>query len=333
MKTEKLHNALSIRLGLLKELDPLDEHHAALRLFNGFTEGMPGLAMDLYGSTLLIFDYAQMPEFSQSDLDSLVQFYRSALPWLSCVLLKIRRDKSTRLLEGTLPDEWVQEFGVRYAINLNLHQDATLYLDTRELREWIIDHLAGKSVLNTFAYTGSLGAAAMRGGARQVVQTDLDHAFLNLAQQTHSLNGWKVNQPDFIEGDFFSVVAGLKRQAALFDCVILDPPFFSETPRARFDLNAEYGRLLNKVRPLVAHNGWLVAVNNALFVSGENFMDVLKQQTTHGYLSIESLLPVPLDFTGPGTGISDLPADPAPFNHSTKIAVLRVRRKDEKQAT
>jgi 23S rRNA (cytosine1962-C5)-methyltransferase len=38
---------------------------------------------------------------------------------------------------------------------------------------------------------------------------------------------------------------------------------------------------------------------------------------------------VPPDCTGyPATRVSAPPVDPAPFNHPTKIAILRVRRKD-----
>jgi hypothetical protein len=34
-----------------------------------------------------------------------------------------------------------------------------------------------------------------------------------------------------------------------------------------------------------------------------------------------------------GDAAGAYPADPAPFNHPTKIAVLRVRRKDRRKAT
>jgi 23S rRNA (cytosine1962-C5)-methyltransferase len=48
-----------------------------------------------------------------------------------------------------------------------------------------------------------------------------------------------------------------------------------------------------------------------------------------GYLRIERLVDVAPDCAGyPHTIVGTPPVDPAPFNHSTKIAVLRVRRKD-----
>jgi len=53
-----------------------------------------------------------------------------------------------------------------------------------------------------------------------------------------------------------------------------------------------------------------------------------------GYLQLEEIIPVPLDVTGYPETIHDpnYPVDPAPFNHPTKIAILRVQRKDQASA-
>jgi hypothetical protein len=37
------------------------------------------------------------------------------------------------------------------------------------------------------------------------------------------------------------------------------------------DLVGQAQRVINKVRPLVGHDGWLVTINNALFVSGREY--------------------------------------------------------------
>ena len=88
--------------------------------------------------------------------------------------------------------------------------------------------------------------------------------------------------------------------------------------------------LINKVRPLINDGGYLVAVNNALFLSGNDYIEALESLCADGYLQIEELIPVPEDFTGYAqTRLRSLPVDPAPFNHATKIAVLKVRRKAE----
>ena len=124
------------------------------------------------------------------------------------------------------------------------------------------------------------------------------------------------------------MVSRLKRSGALFDCVFLDPPFFTSTDKGSVDLLTDSKRLINKVRPLIADGGWLVAVNNALFLSGEAYMAMLEELCTDGYLRVEGTIPIPEDFTGyPEIRVGEFVADPAPFNHPTKIAVLSVKRK------
>jgi 23S rRNA (cytosine1962-C5)-methyltransferase len=74
-------------------------------------------------------------------------------------------------------------------------------------------------------------------------------------------------------------------------------------------------------------------VNNALFVSGADQMAMLERVSADGHLSIERLVPVPEDVVGMAPAADARPpADPAPFNHSTKIAILSVQRKDGRSA-
>jgi 23S rRNA (cytosine1962-C5)-methyltransferase len=88
----------------------------------------------------------------------------------------------------------------------------------------------------------------------------------------------------------------------------------------------ESGRLINKVRPLINNGGTLIAINNAIFLSGKEYMETLENICKDGYLSIRELIPVPEDFIGQNR-IGKPITDPAPFNHSTKIAILDVKRK------
>ena len=309
-------------------------HETALRLLNGFLEGYPDLVIDLYARTLIIYNYADPPQRAQAALTA-AEYLRTDLPWIRAIILKTRNATTLaarrgNILFGETIDRRVRDpkGSVWYAIDLLMNQDASFYLDTRNLRAWALQHLAGKTVLNTFAYTSSLGVAAQAGGASRVVHVDLNRQFLNVAKTSYTLNGFPIRKADFQAGDFWTQVSRLKRAGQLFDCVFLDPPFFSTTSRGTVDLVTRSYRLINKVRPLVNDGGYLVAINNALFVSGAAYLQTLENLCADGYLFIEELIPVPPDLTGyPQTRVGTLPADPAPFNHSTKIAVLRVRRK------
>lgn len=323
-----LEQALASRITLFE-----DPHESAFRLFNGFSEGYPDLAVDVYGRTFIIHNYAADPTNIQNQnlIQDMVRYLHTSLNWLRAGILKTRNGKTQEEKKGILvfgdkPDTKIKEHGVRYALDLTMNRDASFYLDTHHLRKWLVENMPGKSVLNTFAYTGSLGAAATAGGASLVIQTDRNHQFLNLAKDSYSLNGFPIHKKDFIAQDFFPAIAKFKSTKQFFDCVIIDPPFFSTTPKGKVDLENDSTRLINKVRPLINDGGTLIAINNALYVNGQEYMQTLEALCKDGYLSIRELIPVPADFIG-FNPIGKPITDPAPFNHSTKIAILDVRRK------
>ncbi len=325
-----------LRAALLPRAPLLDQQHeAALRLFNGFYEGCPDVAIDLYGRTLLLHNYADDPEQAGPLLEAAQATLLAEFPWVTNVVVKPRRGRSDDEKQGLVVygnletlTKRIREHGIWYAVDLLLNRDASLYLDTRNLRLWAKEQLSGKTVLNTFAYTGSLGVAAQGGGAQRVVQLDLNRSFLNVAKTSYTLNGFPIDKANFLAGDFWTQINQLKRQDERFDCVFVDPPFFAATGKGTVDLQTNADRVINKVRPLIADGGKLVAINNALFVSGAAYLASLERLCADGYLSIEQLIPVPADFAGyPETRVSPAPVDPAPFNHPTKIAVLQVRRK------
>jgi len=306
-------------------------HESAFRLFNGFYEGYPDLALDVYGHTLVIHNYADDPTQNQTVIQKSIDYLRTSINWLRAGILKTRNsvkqdDKKGILLFGDKANTKIKEHSVWYAVDLTLNRDASFYLDTHHLRKWLIENTQGKSVLNTFAYTGSLGVASTAGGASLTIQTDRNRQFLNLAKDSYSLNGFPIHKKDFITEDFFSVFAKLKSTKQFFDCIIIDPPFFSSTTKGKVDLENDSTRLINKIRPLINDGGTLIAINNALYVSGREYMQSLEALCKDGYLKIEELISVPEDITG--YNITSKPiTDPTPFNHSTKIAILKVRRK------
>jgi len=325
--TARLVLALEARAELLAE-----SPGGAWRLFNGFYEGYPGLVVELFARTLMVSDHRRAPGADGTILAPIEAFYRERLPWIEAVVQKVRRaqaaaDRRGRLTYGEAPADKLLEGGVWYALDLTMQQDASFYLDTRNLRAWLRERSEGWTVLNTFAYTGSLGVAALAGGAAHVLQSDRSRKFLALTRRSVALNHLDLGRMKLQSQDFFNLVAHLKRVGALFDCLILDPPYFSTTKQGMVDQARESARLINKVRPLVRDGGRLVAVNNALFLSGQDYYLGLEALCQDGYLSIERLVPVPQDVTGyPHTVVENPPVDPAPFNHPTKIAVLGVRR-------
>ena len=304
-------------------------HEEAFRLFNGFSEGYPNLAIDIYAGTLVIHDYADEPNIDF--ISEVANYITAKLTWLRAGIIKTRngktqQEKCGQLIFGDTPDRKIKEHNIWYAIDLTINRDASFYLDTRNLRKWLIENMKGKNLLNTFAYTGSLSVAAIAGGASNAIQTDKNREFLNLAKDSFSLNNFPIRNQDFMAQDFFPTISRFKTGKQFFDCVILDPPFFSSTSKGKVDLENDSTRLINKVRPLIKDGGTLISINNALFLSGKDYMQSLENVCKDGYLSIRELIPVPDDCIG-YQKIGEPITNPAPFNHSTKIAILDVKKK------
>jgi len=265
-----------------------------------------------------------------SELRPVIKRY---LPWVTSGVVKKRRSKwpkeqAGKVIFGDDCATEIVENGVRYALRLTMNQDASFYLDTRGVRLWLKENMRGKRVLNTFAYTGSMGVAALKGGASEVIQLDLSRQFLSVAMKSAKLNGFEIVDGHYQTADFWSRINQYKKTNKMFDCVILDPPVFSRTPKGTIDVVESYHKIINKVRPLIVDGGCLITINNALFQSGEEHQAAIQALCEGGYVTIESTIPVPDDCAPDTDGIdSELPADPAPYNGSTKITILRIKKK------
>lgn len=298
-----------------------DPNNDAYRLFNGFYEGCPLFTIDRYAGTAVIQWMNKKIQPGLSAIGKLCDFCTENIPGNRRVLYK-NRYSGQNVGSGDPAEETIREWGVSYKVDLQVNKDCGFYLDSALLRKWLLENSAGKRILNTFAYTGSLGNAAEAGGALSVTQTDINRNYLSSVHSTQ----------EYIIGDFFRVAASLRRSGRLFDTIILDPPFFANAGRnAKVDQARSAAALINKVRPMAAHQGKIIAVNNALFLSGSDYLKQL-ESLCGDCLAVSGIIPVPESFFGFEPISSDsLPADPAPFNHPTKIVILDVFRKDGRQ--
>ena len=332
---DQIETSINTILNAFSFRSPEELSTQAYRLFNGFYEGMPGLVIDRYGPAIVILNHDQ-PGIFKAVIDELSGWISTNIKDIQAILVKERLSlddsmKYGQLIDGRALPESIEEASVKYALDLQLNQDAGFYIDTRLLRQWLYKNMKGRRVLNTFAYTGSLGVAAGAGQAFMVVQTDLNMRFLDLAKKSWKLNALEPARCKYDSGDFFKVIGRMRQEDKLFNCVILDPPFFSDTTAGKIVLENDTIRLINKVRPLIAHGGKLVVVNNSLYLSGEKFFNDIQDLCKSEYLTFDQIIKIPEDMTGyPQTKISSPPVDPAPFNHPTKIVVLHVTRKDQR---
>ena len=110
-----------------------------------------------------------------------------------------------------------------------------VFLDQRNVRKVIRDKYAeGKSVLNTFSYTGAFSIAAALGGASKTTSVDLANRSKSKTIEQFSVNGIDYDAHDIIVEDVFNYFKYAVRKQLSFDMVILDPPSFARSKKHTF---------------------------------------------------------------------------------------------------
>ena len=82
----------------------------------------------------------------------------------------------------------VQEYGVKFWINLVDYLDTGLFLDHRETRQLIAKLARGKRVLNLFSYTSSFSVHAAKQGAAFTKSIDLSNTYTEWSRGNFDLN-------------------------------------------------------------------------------------------------------------------------------------------------
>jgi 23S rRNA G2069 N7-methylase RlmK/C1962 C5-methylase RlmI len=159
------------------------------------------------------------------------------------------------------------EGGLRFWANLSDYLDTGIFPDRRLLRAKIREEVAGKRVLNLFAYTCSLSVYAAAGKAAGVDSVDLSNTYLDWGRKNFALNGFdpggsKGDDPfRFIRADVFRFLGEKQRQGGIWDLIILDPPTFSNSKKMDrpLDIRRDHRELIEGCLALLSPGGrlWL----------------------------------------------------------------------------
>ena len=245
----------------------------AYRLINRSGDGFPELAVDRYGDVLVAHVYSQGVKVAppRTVLQALADrvgaraVYLKYRPVQGSVLDDRARQSLTPiapLIGRAVERVEVIENGSQYIIHPAEGLNPGLFLDMREVREFVRKKAAGKTVLNCFAYTCAFGVAALLGGAARVLNLDIARHYLDWGRENAELNGYATAPTDFVKGDVFDWLKRFGKRGQKFDVVILDPPSYSTTHESRFSVERDTTRLVALAAPVVQPGGYLIACTN-----------------------------------------------------------------------
>jgi 23S rRNA (cytosine1962-C5)-methyltransferase len=263
----------------------------AFRLVHGGGDGLPGVAVDVYGGHLVV---SLSSEEAERARDALLDaaFRLGAAPGgpprVRGVYLKIRPKHASVIVDSrkddyaprgavrgeSAPEAFtILEHGLPYEVHLGDGLSTGIFLDQRENRRRLRAQSAsaggggasaasGARVLNLFAYTGAFTVAAVAGGARATVSVDVSRGAMAWARRNLDAIGADPAAHLLVEADVFPWLKAAARAGERFDIVVLDPPSFATTKQSRFSAESDYGRLAALAFQVLAPGGLLLACTN-----------------------------------------------------------------------
>ena len=228
----RLQRALDGRTALA-----LEPETNAYRLVNAEADALPGLIVDRYVDSLVLQSLTLGIEKRK---EMLVQILADLLKPTSILE---RSDASVRgkeglpetkeVLWGEAPPErlMIRENGLQFAVDVWQGHKTGFYLDQRDNRaifghkEWI----AGKTLLNVFAYTGGFSVYAAAAAAGWITNIDSSIPALEMAEQNVLRIAPERTADEYIAGDAFEVLRYLRDEGVLYEAIVLDPPKFAHS--------------------------------------------------------------------------------------------------------
>lgn len=280
-----------------------DNSTTAFRIFNGEGDGVGGLTIDYYEAFYVVSWYSEgIFAFKNQILKALQQLVE-----YKGIYEKKRFNTGGKYIDdddfvtgerGEFP-MIVKENDVQFSVHLNEGPMTGVFLDQRDVRKKIRDQYAeGKTVLNTFSYTGAFSVFAALGGATKTTSVDLANRSYPKTVEQFSINGIDYEAHDIKVMDVFEYFKYAVKKQLTFDMVVLDPPSFARSKKHRFSAAKDYKDLLKQAIAITEDNGVIVASTN---YSGygmgkfKGFIEKAFKETGHRY-KIEEQFTLPSDF-------------------------------------
>lgn len=274
----KLQNALEVRkiCGLLKP-GITDTY----RLVHGEGDGLSGLIIDIYGKTAVVQCHS-IGMYLQKEIicaalrevlaENLLSVYDKSVESLP---QKFALHQKNGLLWSDGEQEnsaIVSENGIRFKVDWATGQKTGFFLDQRDNRQMLAQFTPGKTVLNTFCYTGGFSCYAAESGAKSVTSVDISAKAMELTDENVALNNLQNIHHQSITGD---VMQFLKDEGKQFEVMVVDPPAFAKTLDKRHNAVQGYKRLNALAFERLAPNGIMFTFSCSQVIDRELFYNTI----------------------------------------------------------
>ena len=268
---------ITIAYDVRRTLDLTDNAQTnCYRLVHGEGDSLPGLVIDIYDRTAVVQCHS-------------VGMYRSrmaiaeALRTVYGEKLEAIYDKSSQTVpfkaglnavDGYIwghsdhKTHVVVENGEKFLVNWEEGQKTGFFLDQRRNRELVRHYAKGRTVLNTFCYTGGFSVYAASGGAVEVCSVDASERAVQLADENMRLNFGEDYKHDAVAAD---AVEYLKHIDDKYDLIILDPPAFAKHHKVLGNAMQGYKRINARALAQIKSGGILFTFSCSQAVSKELF--------------------------------------------------------------
>ncbi len=244
----------------------LPGHDQAYHLIHGAADGLPGFTCDVMGRVAIIYAYAEgLRSLAKTLAEAVIGFAK-----LDGAVVKVRvRGGAAEVAQdvvGKVPETLiVTEHGVPYEVHPLGGLNVGLFTDMREHRRGLARFVAGKSVLNLFSYTASLGVVCARAGATSVTNVDTSQGVNAWAAGNFARSGFdnKDKRWKFESAEASRFLARAQRDKEIYDVILIDPPGASSAGGASWALGRDYPELIAKAASVISQGGLLWLASNA----------------------------------------------------------------------
>lgn len=250
------------------------EDNDIYRLVHGEGDNLPGLVVDVYGSTAVMQAHSVGMHVCRNDLANALKdvmgedlkavYYKSetTLPF------KAQLGQENGFLWGESNDDVARENGLQFHIDWLKGQKTGFFVDQRDNRSLVEHYAKGRKVLNMFCYTGGFSVYAMRGGAELVHSVDSSAKAVELVDANMHLNFPNDQRHKAFAEDAFRFMVDMQEK---YDLIILDPPAFAKHKDALRNALRGYTKLNAKAFEKIKPGGILFTFSCSQAVNKDNF--------------------------------------------------------------